>query len=296
MKKECPICSSLSELSKHAHEVYYFSSFFIGSADIKIRAISEWIRLSSMLENVEISPWKHDRQSIFMCEPAVEALDSEGKHYSLYATELTRFFYTINALEETYRFVSQYYNERLNKRFKNDIRDESVKAIILFESMEKLHIPKHMPHINDNLRISFEKYCSTYNKNLNNSFKYETNHKCYGLNLVRNLRNHLAHGVIPININPNYNSTFEQWLDLYHLIRKATRVSLLYIQAFLSKYGSIFDTEIYLDSIGYYNWLEENYADSYTQGDQENESPDVTDIISQLHLDDCFGYYKFSNF
>lgn len=296
-KNNCPICSSLSDLSNHAHELYFVTSFFIGVKSNKIRAIGEWLRLSSMLQKVEISPWKHDRPRMFICEPAGAALDSEEKYYSLYATELTRFFYTMNALEETYRLVAENYKDNLNKKNKKRIRDNSIKSLILFEHMESQYIPKYMPHINDNLRISFEKYCHRYEKELINTLEYSSHHKCYGLNLVRNLRNHLAHGVIPININPDYNSTFEEWFELYHLLRKATRVTLLYIQAFLSKYGTIFDTEIYLDSIKYFDWCEEeNNQTDNNHSDASHNLPDLDNILAELHLKGSLGFYKFINF
>nr|DAO68361.1 MAG TPA: hypothetical protein [Caudoviricetes sp.] len=293
--KNCSLCHSLTEIKSHLHELAVLTECFYGENRLNFLAMNQWLTLSSTLDNVEINPYLHDRSSLsIMCRPHYEALDSDRKYFSAYTTELTRLFFVCNALEEVYRFVSTFFTDELNTSFKNPVRDNSMKSLILFDKIEEKHLPKHFEHYNQNLCTLFERYTSLYNKKVNNKLSYPKEHRCYALNIIRNIRNDIAHGVIPINLNPEYGFTGDNWKTLYFLIQRATRTILLYIQAFLSKYGNDFDMEEYYERVGYVYWLEsKDIRNECTESVEVSEPADLSALLSELHLKSGFGYYRF---
>ncbi|MDR0806322.1 MAG: hypothetical protein LBN41_06210 [Enterobacteriaceae bacterium] len=258
--EKCDKCSLLADISNHTHELALFTSCYCGELEEKTYAISEWLKLASMLENVEVSAWKHELFSMFTCEPTAALLNSEGKYNTAYITELTRFIFTCNALEETYKLMSLYYSKSFHPRNETPNKP-SVKTIVLFSSIEDSLLPKHFYHYLNTL----EDLVKTYIKNHNSEFKYldfyEEGHKCRALDTIRLLRNHYAHGTIPINLTSDYDCSMQVWSNLFQIIKRATRIILICIQALLNKHTSKFNYEFYLECIAYEYWLERQEFD-----------------------------------
>ncbi|MHA6307742.1 hypothetical protein ACX3SV_11680 [Hafnia paralvei] len=295
LAEKCGKCSLLTDISNHTHELALFTSCYRGDHQEKTYAISEWLKLASMLENVEISAWKHEPFSMITCEPTAALLNSEGKYNSAYVTELTRFIFTCNALEETYKLMSLYYNKSFHPRNETPNKP-SVKTIVLFGSIEDSLLPKHFYHYLNTL----EELVKTHIKNHNNEFKYldlyEEGHKCRALDTIRLLRNHYAHGTIPINLTPDYDCSMQVWNNLFQIIKRATRMILICMQALLNKHRSEFNYAFYLECIAYEYWLERQEFDMSEEEHMlliQQKPPTKEEILNELHLKGSFGFYKF---
>lgn len=291
-------CSLLTDISNHTHELALFTSCYRGEHQEKTNAISEWLKLASMLEKVEISAWKHEAFSMFTCEPTNAMLNSECKYNTAYATELTRFIFTCNSLEETYKLMAIYYNKNHHPRNETPQRS-SIKTIVLFSSIDDSLLPQHFYHYLNTLEELVRKHIE-HHTHLSGEFKYldiyEDGHKCRALDTIRLLRNHCAHGTIPINLTPDYDCSIQVWNNLFQIIKRATRVILICIQALLNKHTSEFDYDFYLECIAYEYWLErqefEMDEEEYFLLTQQ-ETPSKEQILNKLHLNGSFGFYKF---
>ncbi|MHC0023884.1 hypothetical protein [Enterobacter vonholyi] len=292
--KKCPICNKLSSLDNHLYELSIACNFFTSDRYDNFSNIAEWLKLSAYLDEVQISPEKYAGSDLIWCRPAADAYEAERLHYSRYSTALTRFLYTTNALEETYRFASTYYSlsskEIKSKREYND----SKKSVLLFEKTDEQNLPVGFYHYCDNLFSRFEKYLKEYDPQISIIKNYPKGHKCHGLHIVRNLRNFIAHGTIPINLVPEYYGSTEMWHVLHGLLISATRVTALYIQSFLLEFSDKFDMHAYLQLMDYDYYLER-------QDDMLEDNPghvampvpsDTQQLMTNLHLKDGFGYLK----
>lgn len=293
---QCKYCNKLRPLLDHIHEVSILSSSFKGKSDVT-HSISEWLKLSFTLKNVSIEPWDYSANLMFSCRPAYEALISDEKYISQYTTHLTRFFYITNALEETYRLVVENYHASMNNTQNKKINSNSVKALILLDHMSEEYLPKYFEHYCNSLSKLYDHYFNYFNPRKDKiELNYPDTHKCSGMNVIRKIRNDIAHGIFPINMNPEFSDGFEIVGNLTRLLILATRMSAIYIQIFLLRYGKEFNLENYLDEINYTCWVEEKNA--YSDGDTLNlkyydNIPTLDEIILNLQFENSFSFNKF---
>ncbi|MGK1494162.1 hypothetical protein ACRE9E_10945 [Klebsiella pneumoniae] len=296
--KKCPICEQLNSLDNHLYELSIASEYFKSEKYSNFLNISEWLKLSAYLEEVLITPEKYAGSDLIWCRPAAEAYQAERIHYSLYSTALTRFLYTSNALEETYRFASTYYSLSPKEIKDNREFNNSKKSVLLFENTSENNLPKDFYHHCENLFLKFEAYKKEYNPKISIIKNYPSNHKCHGLHIVRNLRNFIAHGTIPINLVPEYHGAAEMWHVLHGLLISATRVTALYIQSFLLEFSDKFDMYTYLQRMDYEYYLERQ--DDMLEDDPEHVTliapSSAQQLITRLHLSDGFGYLKIATY
>lgn len=296
--KKCPICKKLNKLDDHLYELSIACEYFISEKYSNFSNISEWLKLSAYLDEVQITPEKYAGSDLIWCRPAAEAYQTERIHYSRFSTALTRFLYVSNALEETYRFASTYYT--LSSKEIKDKREfaNSKKSVLLFEKTDDHNLPEGFYHYCENLFLKFEKYKTEYNPKISIIKDYPKNHKCHGLHIVRNLRNFIAHGTIPINLVPEYSGAAEMWYVLHGLLISATRVTALYIQSFLLEFSDKFDMHAYLQRMDYDYYLErqddtlEDNSEHVTLAAPQN----TQQLFTQLHLINGFGYLKIANY
>lgn len=296
--KKCSLCNKLSKIDDHLYELSIACEYYTSSRFSNFSNISEWLKLSAYLDEVQITPEKYAGSDLIWCQPAAESYKAERIHYSKYSTALTRFLYVSNALEETYRFASTYYTPSPKEIKNNREFNDSKKSVLLFEKTQTINLPEDFYHHCENLFLKFEKYKKEYNPKISFIKEYEKDHQCHGLHIVRNLRNYIAHGTIPINLVPDYNGSAEMWHVLHGLLISATRVTALYIQSFLLQYGDSFDMESYLFRVDYEYYLER-------QEDMLEENPDhvtlaiplsTQQLFNRLHLTDGFGYLKIASY
>lgn len=256
---ECPICRNLRPLSDHLYELGEFC-IFLGNTvvyeeddlkrEIHTTVIGDWIKLASQLEKVEINTWKYaDDSASLYCSTVADQYDSDSKHFSNYSTYLTKFIFICNSLEEIYRFVSSKYDilvKQKNSGLKSGWRKPNMKAAALIDTIAKQQMPENFEHLSDNFISIFAYYQKKYKPQLSGMRGVSKNKTSYALHLVRNLRNHVAHGVFPIVYNPEYYIGEDApILHLMGLLQHACRISAVYMQALLFKFNAGFQSYEY---------------------------------------------------
>ncbi|PWV88025.1 hypothetical protein [Pantoea ananatis] len=295
--KSCPVCKELSPLDDHLFELSITCDYFSHPDYKRFTNIGEWLKIAALLESVNISSEKYAGVDLIWCRPAAEAYEAERKYYSLYSTALTRFIYASNALEETYRFVSKFYKPTQKEIKSNREPSISKKGLVVFEDIQDNLLPESFHHHCENLNIKFEIYKKEYNPEISVIKEYPISHKCHGLHIVRNLRNFIAHGIIPINLIPDYEGSSEMWHTLHGLLMVATRVTALYIQSFLLKFSHKFSLDSYLSRMDYEYYLErlEGFLEENPKHNVISPPKNAEEIMTRLHLNSAFGYLKIAN-
>ena len=293
----CTICSKLRPLNSHIHEVSILAHFYFHNCEITY-SISEWLKLSFTLDKVSVEPWDYSANDMFTCRPAYEKLVSDRINISEYTTHFTRFFFVTNALEETYRLIVSNYNSEMNSTSKRSLTSNTVKAIMLLEKIEDVYIPSYLEHYCESLSNFQDLYIKEFKPRKDSiGLEYEKNHRCKGLDIIRQLRNYISHGIFPINMNHEFNGGFRLVGNLMRFLMMATRLALVYIQIFLLKYGGGFKKDLYLDAIGYTSWIEDLNDNREGEGlplhNYLEFVPDFTDMVLNLPFENEFGFNKF---
>lgn len=257
-KKECKFCSKLRPLSKHLYELAEYCTYLDNTVifknqdpNTKVRSvvIGDWLKLSSQLEKVKINTWKFADDSALYCRPIADQHDSDSEHFSRYSTVLTKFLFVCNSLEETYRFVAANYDELpeiIKLSADKRLRTPSMKASYLVDRMKEAELPTDHDHFIGTFVSRFKPYKEKYSPEMSGMDRVKQTDLSYGLHLVRNLRNHVAHGVFPLVDNPEYYMGEEGLIEyLAQLLLHACRVSGIYIQMLISKYNSGFQSQEY---------------------------------------------------
>jgi hypothetical protein len=250
-----------------------------GSREVNTLVIGNWLRLASQLESVEINAWKYAGEDGFWCSTAADRYNIDSKIFTKYSTALTRFIYICYALEETYRFVSPNYIELVSKsggHHSKKIRKCSVQSAFLIDQLTSEELPNDFRHIIGNLKFYFDKYYQHYVPAMTGLNGVSKNDPSYGLHLVRNLRNHIAHGIFPLMnefVDPDDSPSISVLINLLH---HASRSTTIYIQALIKKYCDEFKSHEYYAIEGAYgeefDYFLENCTMSYalslhTQGE-----------------------------
>jgi len=273
------------ELLENTHTVYKYSNKkFREEGSTHTANIAKWLRLASQIESVEMNPFRYEEAHLY-CEPVPEKLDSDANHNTAIITPLTQFIYIANALEETYRFTSFLYKTHY-ERIKMEIpklerkRNYSAQASWLIDDVfSKIDVPTHYNHIVDNFLSLAKKYQSHFNVTFDIELQNNGN-LSYGLSLVRNIRNHIAHAIFPIIENPEYTFEFSnpqtKRLILY-LLSHASRVAAMNIQIFLGIANDGFKSDGYICLL-----------DDPDHGDKI-ESLITLEYLNTLHIEQEFG-------
>lgn len=291
--KACMTCKKMSDLPDHLYELSIVCEHANIEDNINPSPISEWLKLAANLDSVVISTDKYAVDDYIYCDSAYEQHQEDNKYFSLFQTALTRFLYVSNALEEVYRSFSKHLPKEAKIKGK-PIRADSIKCMILLEKIDKKHLPEDFMHHSYNLTKKFEKYINFNKPEINNPKEYPSEHQCHALNIVRNMRNYLAHGVIPINTTPYLKAADDHWYNLYETLTVATRVAAFYIQSYLSKYVEHFFLDDYLNDIGYYSVTEsqEELANPPPFPEYLKAPRNLPELLCKLHLKDAFGFLK----
>lgn len=297
-KQECKKCKEFRELPLHLHELYMFCELLENEHTVykysqkclrnegsaHTISIAKWLSLASQIMSIEMNPFRYEEAHLW-CEPVAEKLDSDANHHTAIITPLTQFIYISNALEETYRFMSSLY-EIHYERIKIDVpklerkRDYSAQASwLLDEVFSKNEMPTHYNHKVDNFLSLVKRYQSNFNVTFDVELKNDGK-VSYGLSLVRNIRNQIAHAIFPIIENPEYTFEFSNSQTkrlILNLLGHASRVATMNIQILLSISNDGFK------SVGYsYLFDDSDYGDRL-------ESLFTLDYLNTLHIQQEFG-------
>ena len=252
---KCAKCQELRELPLHLHELAMFSELLLNEHNVYERKkgvvkqkgkahtknIAKWLRLASQLERVELNPFRYEEAHIY-CEPVNDMLTSNAQHHETIITPLTRFIYVANALEEIYRFISPLYEAAYDILQKQSLKPEHIRtysaqsAYLLEKEQENIKLPRHYNHLVDNflkiVKLYTDQFHSHFDMDLENSKGLS-----FGLCLVRNIRNQIAHGSFPIIEDPEYTCEFYEphtKRNIINLLGQASRISAINIQMLLA--------------------------------------------------------------
>jgi hypothetical protein len=265
--KFCNLCSGLRSLPLHLFELAAYADYLDNirmtytrkkkilkaDKDALTSTIANWLRLASQIERVDLNTYQFQVAQDY-CEPVAALLDSDAEHYSRLATPLTRFIVFCNALEETYRFLSPSYEKNFNKALalnpkQEYLRSPSIQAAFLLDQSAGTSIPAGYIHLVDNLSKVAKQYFEQTGGVLDTAGK-SAEDLSFGLQLVRNIRNHVAHGVFPLLGNPNYSwsSNDLQVRNTINLLNQCTRVGAVAIQIMLNMDSDGFQSQLFEDA------------------------------------------------
>lgn len=255
---KCTYCEQLRPLSLHLHELGLMCGYLGNSVlyvdgdskrDVKTATISNWLKLASQLEAVKVDAWKFEQDPLY-CGTSADRVTSDSEHLSLYATALTRFIFVTSALEEIYRFVDRYYEALVDAETiaeKSKPRSCGIKAALLVDAIPEESWPAHLAHLAQNLKSIFERYQLHHQGDLSGMQFADELKPAYALHLVRNLRNHVAHGIFPLIPNPDCSwGENVHRDDLLQLLGHSCRLSALYIQMLMERFNTGFLSDEYM--------------------------------------------------
>lgn len=256
--RPCPVCSATRGLSEHLIEVGLAASYLgnkstysseQGTATIQTETIGDWFKLAAQLENVEVNTWKFESSDAgFFCGTVADNINAHSEHYTKHATALTRFVFVCNALEEAYRFIDHRYSlMAARKRVTRSQlkRTSSLRTVVLlddlFERVGTTAMPRSFEHHCENFIELFTRYKSEHNAAVCGVDTGAEKLPSYALQLVRNLRNHVAHGTFPLGPPSEYGG-YEDSEELVLMLRHACRVAALYTQIILRWFSPGFES------------------------------------------------------
>ncbi len=203
-------------------------------------------------------------------------IDAHGEHYTIHATALTRFMFVCNGLEEAYRFIDHLYGPLsvLKGMAKGQLkRTSSLRAVALlddlFEREGASAAPSDFGHHCGNFIRLFDRYKAEHNISVGGIDAGAETRSTYALQIVRNLRNHVAHGTFPLGPPRDYGGN-EDSEELVLMLRHVCRVSALYMQIILRWFSPGFESYNYnsiLDAHGEeFDRFIEKFTLQYVQG------------------------------
>lgn len=263
----CLICSKTRRVSEHLIETGLAASYLgntstyeseHGTATIRTKTIGDWLRLAAQLEKVEVNTWKFESSEAGLyCGTVADNIDAHSQHYTNHATALTRFVFACNGLEEAYRFVDHLYAPLAAAKgvAKKDLkRTTSMRAVALlddlFERMGAQAAPQEFEHHCGNFISLFNQYKAEHNASVGGIEAGADKRPTFALQLVRNLRNHVAHGTFPLGPPVDYGG-YEDSEELILMLRHACRVAALYTQVILRWFSPGFESYDYISMQGW---------------------------------------------
>ena len=263
----CPVCSFTRKLSQHLIEVGLAASFLgnksiyeseHGTTTIWTNTIGYWFTLAAQLEKVEVNTWKFESSDAsFYCGSIADNIDAHSEHYTNHATAITRFLFVCNGLEEAYRFIDHLYAPLSVARgvAKKDLkRTSSMRSVALlddlFERMGSLAAPNDFEHHCRNFISLFNRYKAEHNASVGGIDAGAEVLPTFALQLVRNLRNHVAHGTFPLGPPADYGG-YEDSEELVLMLNHACRVAALYTQIIFRWFSPGFESDDYNSMMGY---------------------------------------------
>jgi hypothetical protein len=257
----CSICANVRGLREHLVELgraaelldnrsTYSSEH--GAATITTVSIGKWLTLASGLERVYIDTWKYSGEAGLYCEPVANSLDEHSKHYSNHATALTLFMFVCNALEEAYRFIDHLYLPlaQVRKIPRDQLkRTASLRAGEILDDLFRRQgddvLPPNFDHLTGNFISLFRSFEQAHKSSSGKVGKISpVVNKTYALDLIRKLRNYVAHGTFPIGPPVDYGGYADSEL-LLQLLKHGCRTAVIYMQIILYGYCSEFQSDDY---------------------------------------------------
>lgn len=299
---KCAGCRGLRPIELHLHELSRYCDMLNNvrrppaSKEGKSVArpntggIAKWLLAASRVSEVVMDTCQFEEADLY-CEPVADLQDSDAKHHGGLATRLTRFVFFCNALEETYRFCEGTYDRLFADKSSlaskgKKLSNASMKAgAVLREHAGSISFPMDFQHLVQNLAAVAAVYERGLGVELDTVVK-DSSDPAFGLDIVRCIRNHVAHGTFPIIENPEYSWEMSEGLKyaVWNLLNQAVRVGALYVQLLLA-----------VDSDGFQSDLYEQLKWDPDTGEYFKTSCTTTYLLS-LHRQQQFGLNESSYF
>ena len=293
----CHICCATRGLSEHLIEVGLAASYLgnnstyvseHGTATIRTETIGDWLKLAAQLEKVEVNTWKFESSDAgFYCGTVADNIDAHSEHYTAHATALTRFVFVCNGLEEAYRFIDHLYGPLSVRKgvAKKDLkRTSSLRAVALLDDLFAREgaaaLPRDFAHYCGNFVQLFDRYKAEHKAGVGGLDANAEKLPTYALQLVRNLRNHVAHGTFPLGPPADYGG-YEDSDELVLMLRHACRVSALYVQIILRWFSNGFRSDNYNSVLNGNAKTIERFFDNCT-----------LDYVQDLHVKSDFALHQ----
>ncbi len=266
-KKTCALCPALRGLSLHLYELALYCDYLdnlrttyvrkkgilIPDQEAQTATAAGWLRLASQVQRVDLDTYRFQAAQLY-CEPVDELLRSDAEHHSAITTPLTKFIFFCNALEEIFRFVSPTYETAFDNSARHGgkqeyLRSHSMQAALLLDHSGHTDIPYDYGHLVENLSKITKIYLDQTGGTMDTAGK-TVQDLCFGIQLIRNVRNQVAHGVFPLLENPEYStrSNHFQVRNTINLLNQCTRVGAISIQMILNIDNDGFQAQVYGDA------------------------------------------------
>ncbi len=292
----CPICSKTRRVSEHLIEAGLAATYLAntstyesehGTATIRTQTIADWFKLAAQLEKVEVDTWKFESSEAGLyCGTVADNIDAHSEHYTNHATALTRFVFVCNGLEEAYRFIDHLYAPLAAAKgvAKKDLkRTSSMRAVALiddlFQQKGAACAPQDFEHHCGNFISLFNRYKAEHKASVGGVEAGAEKLPTFALQLVRNLRNHVAHGAFPLGPPADYGG-YEDSEELILMLRHACRVAALYTQIIFRWFGHGFQSDDYHAMLNYGKEFE-RFAERCT-----------LEYVLNLHLQSDFALHQ----
>lgn len=295
----CAKCQELRSLSLHLFELSLYCDLLASertvferskgekseAGTVRTTSIANWLRLAAQVDRVILDTHIFQISDLY-CEPVNEALNAEAQHHQQIITPLTRLIFVFNALEESYRLFSAPYEALYDLRSASARSTKYLKsysaqaAYILRYSVESDAMPRYYDHLQDILRRISKRYSEDFHGRFDIDLDDQSPSNDYGLSLIRNLRNQIAHGVFPIIDNPEESISAADVItkrNLINLLNQAARLSAMSIQALLKVAAITFE------SVRYFQLVSDDEYGEYFQ------NACTPDYLNNIHLINDFG-------
>lgn len=142
-----------------------------------------------------------------------------------------------------------------------------MQAMLILDERKHLSAPYGCPHLTENLLKISQIYFAQFGGTLDVGGR-AIGDQSYGLQLVRNVRNHVAHGVFPLLENPEYSMNADHLTrrNTINLLNQCTRIGAIGIQQLLAADNDGFQSIMYgenCDDYEYGNYFSQNMSLEY---------------------------------
>jgi hypothetical protein len=181
--------------------------------------VHNWLMIASGIKNIDFIWNRFDKtDSKEWCRPSYEYDVAKGNISQLYINELTIFNYVWGGFENL--LSKRYSKSQIKKVGKINL------CIKEFEDLDELPIVDY--------NVFKERFFLVFDNSLKkNLIEYKKAIPKEEIRIIYNLRNKFAHGDLEFPEGSEYNSGFNNPIDLIKLIKSSTRIVLCFIQSLI---------------------------------------------------------------
>jgi len=214
--------------------------------------VHNWLMIASGIKKIDFIWNRFDKtDSKEWCRPAYEYDVAKGNISQLYINELTVFNYIWGGFEN---LLSKMYSKSQIKKY-----GKINLCLKEFENLEDLPIKDY--------NVFKQRFFLMFNSSLKkNLIEYKKTIPIEEIKIIYNLRNKFAHGDLEFPEDIEYNSNFNNPIDLIKLIKSSSRIIICYIQSLILQLNKEEMVYSYLDNL-FINIDMDDYGDDLFPAD-----------------------------